>query len=153
TWTRRAPLQRKHGAELHPAGDRPIDHRRSGARRLARLHDLAPFEEAVPGAHQRMIEAPFVRKDVDEAEVDPVHRDRFGNGFETAYPAHLAKAAARLALGDEPLEREAARGTEVAAPFLGDARKKAGLFVQPHAAAHEQPLEIVEGERDIGLAA
>src|SRR2546429_301263 len=62
--------------------------------RLRGASDLAPPEQLVARAQQRVVEAALARQDVHEPDVDAVHRHRPGDRFQTAQPAHLAEAPA-----------------------------------------------------------
>ena len=48
-------------------------------------------------------------------------------------------------------ERQAARGAQVAAPFLRHPRKEIGLREHRHAAELEDPLQVLEGDGGVEL--
>src|SRR6266550_5371037 len=87
-------VERRTDLDLDACGE----HRRGRARRLRGADDLAPAEQLLLGAEQRMVETALARQDVHEAEVDAVDRNGARDPLQRAEPANLAEAPARLPL-------------------------------------------------------
>ena len=98
-----------------------------------------------------MIERPLVREHVDEAEIDPVDRNRPGNGLQARQSPHLLEPAARLLGLLQQGHRQPARHTEMAPALLRHPSKHQGLGVERYPPGPKQFVQVAEGDGRVDL--
>ena len=131
---------------------RPVHHRLPAPRRLDAGQQLAAPVQLLRGPAQRVVQRPLRRQDVDEAEVEPVHRHRPGHGRERVEAADLPEPPARVARLLQQRQRQPAGRAQVPPPLLGHPLEVRGLRQHAHPADAEELVEIAvrDGRVEIG---
>ena len=100
-----------------------------------------------------MIETTFARQDIDEPEIDPIHRDGARQRLQVAQAAQLAEAAGGLPLLHQHLERQPAGRAPMTPPLLWNPIEMQRLVLQPDPAAPQKLLQILEGDGGVHVPA